>query len=73
MMLMVPDWISQSDFGSSVTELTSKKPVPAIHKLRLDKYAERLSVQKMHIGSYDDEAESLAFLHDHWLPKTDKK
>ncbi len=69
MMLMVPDWISNSDFNESVAEVTNKKPVPAIQKLRFEKYSEGLSVQKMHIGSYDDEAESLAFLHDHWLPE----
>lgn len=69
MMLMVPEWISYPDFSASVAEVKKKKPVPAIEKLRLANYAEGLSVQKMHIGSYDDEAESLAFLHEHWLPE----
>ncbi len=69
MMLMVPDWISTSDFTESVEEVSNKKPAPAIQKIRFEKYAEGLSVQKMHIGSYDDEAESLAFLHNSWLPE----
>ncbi|MBX2836267.1 MAG: GyrI-like domain-containing protein [Gammaproteobacteria bacterium] len=72
-MLMVPDWISSKDFTSSVAKLKAEKNLPAIEKLRFEKYKEGLSVQKLHIGSYDDEAESLAFLHEQWLPENGYK
>lgn len=73
LMLMVPDWISEKDLDCAVAELRASKHLPSLQKLRFEKYEEGLSVQKMHIGSYDDEAESLAYLHEQWLPENGYK
>ena len=37
--------------------------------LRLEDYDEGLAVQILHIGSYDDEAPTIARLHDRFLPE----
>ena len=36
--------------------------------MRWESYAEGLSVQIMHVGSYDDEGPALARLHSEWIP-----
>jgi hypothetical protein len=40
----------------------------ALDKVRLERYREGLSVQVMHVGSYDDEGPVLAELHDEFMP-----
>jgi hypothetical protein len=45
-----------------------KKGLPALPKLRLEGYHEGLSVQIMHIGSYDEEGPTLARMHNEWIP-----
>ena len=37
--------------------------------MRLESYNEGLSIQIMHFGSYDDEAPTLAKLHNEFIPK----
>ncbi len=46
-----------------------KKNLPALSKLRLETLEEGLVAQIMHIGSYDDEAPTLARLHQEWIPQ----
>ena len=41
---------------------------PALDLLRLEHLHEGPSVQILHVGSYDDEAPTLARLHDEWMP-----
>jgi len=48
-----------------------KKNPAALDKVRLERYNEGLSVQIMHIGSYDDEAPTIAALHKEFLPEND--
>jgi hypothetical protein len=69
MMIMTPDWISEDLLATAVAEVCSKKNPPALPKLRLETYEERLAVQTLHIGSYDDEGPVLARLHQEWLPQ----
>jgi hypothetical protein len=52
-----------------VQQVAKDKDLPALPKLRLEKYAEGLVVQIMHLGSYDDEAPTLARLHNQYLPE----
>jgi hypothetical protein len=41
----------------------------ALELLRLAELREGMSVQILHVGSYDDEAPTLARLHDEWMPQ----
>lgn len=67
-MLMTPDWITRSNFELALEDVTKKKNPPSIGLVRLEQLNEGLCVQRMHIGSYDDEAATLAELHNEWLP-----
>ncbi len=68
MMIMTPDWISQEEVELAIEEVKTKKDLPALQRLRLEAYREGLSVQILHVGSYDEEGPVLAQLHNQWLP-----
>lgn len=63
MMIMQPEWITQETVAQAVTLVDKQKGLPALPKLRLESYHEGLSVQIMHIGSYDEEAPTIAQMH----------
>lgn len=67
MMIMVPDFVDAAMFEAAV-EKTAKKAGPPPESLRFETTVEGLSLQTMHIGSYDDEAPTLANLHDVLMP-----
>ena len=69
MMIMLPDWLGKKEFKEAVNTVRSKKPDIKVDRLRLETLNEGLSVQIMHIGSYDDETPTLLKLHDEWLPE----
>ena len=69
MMIMTPDWITLEIFADAVEEVRKKKNPVSLDKLRLESYHEGLSVQIMHIGSYDDEAPVLAAMHHEFIPE----
>ncbi len=71
MMIMTPEWITAEIFDAAVAEVRKKKNPAALDKVRLERYNEGLSVQIMHIGSYDDEAPTIAALHKEFLPEND--
>ena len=68
MMIMVPDWITQEMVDRVIEDVSKKKDLPALAKLRLETLEEGLCVQIMHHGSYDDEAPTLHKLHHEWIP-----
>ncbi|MBN1582354.1 MAG: GyrI-like domain-containing protein [Anaerolineae bacterium] len=68
MMIMQPQWITQDIVTESI-EQVKEKELPALSRIRLEDYAEGLSVQIMHLGSYDDEGPALARLHSEWIPE----
>jgi hypothetical protein len=70
MMIMTPEWITGEVCRQALEEVgQGKEPPSALDKLRMENYTEGLSVQILHIGSYDDEAPTLARLHNAWMPK----
>jgi len=69
MMIMQPEWITPELFAQAVAEVQKSKALPALSTMRLERYAEGLSVQIMHIGSYDDEAPTLARMHREFIPQ----
>jgi hypothetical protein len=68
MMIMQPEWITQEMVEEAVKQV-EKKGLPALSKLYLETYHEGLSVQILHIGSYDDEGPTIARLHNEFIPE----
>ncbi|MBU0510161.1 MAG: GyrI-like domain-containing protein [Chloroflexi bacterium] len=68
MMIMTPDWITAEFFDNAVAQVRKAKNPAALDKVRLEHYHEGLSVQIMHIGSYDDEGPVLAKMHSEFIP-----
>jgi hypothetical protein len=58
MMIMQPEWVT--------LEMVAEAVLP---KLRLETYHEGLAVQILHLGSYDDEAPTIARMHDEFIPQ----
>lgn len=60
-MILVPDMVNETHFEETLTQLRKKKGgQPAFARLRLETFAEGLSVQTMHIGPYADEPATVA-------------
>ena len=66
-MIMAPDFITRDMFDAAVTKTGTKRGEPP-HSLRLEPYSEGLSLQILHVGSYDDEGPVLARLHGEVMP-----
>lgn len=67
MMIAQPDWIT-ADMIDEALAAVQKKRLPALGRIRCERYAEGRSVQVLHLGSYDDEGPTLGRLHDEFLP-----
>ena len=68
MMIMTPGWIDGEMFTSGLEAVRMGKNPTALEKVRMESYHEGLSVQIMHIGSYDEEEPTLMDLHQEFLP-----
>lgn len=68
LMLMVPEWIDDERVGAAVARVGAKKPPPRLDDLRLAEFAEGLSVQTLHQGSFDDEGPVLDEMHRKFIP-----
>ncbi len=68
MMIMTPEWISVEIFDEAVEQVRQAKDPASLDQVRLERYYEGLSVQIMHIGSYDDEGPVLAQMHSDFIP-----
>ena len=67
-MIMQPDWITVELFTRGVVKAQAKLGTRP-ETLRLETFTEGLSVQIMHIGSYAEEAPTIARLHGEFLPE----
>ncbi|CAI9416111.1 GyrI-like domain-containing protein [Nocardioides sp. T2.26MG-1] len=68
-MLMVPDWIGRELVDDAVATVAAKGRPRALDRVRLEVLDERTAVQTLHLGAYDAEAETLADLHDRFIPE----
>lgn len=68
MMIMVPEWISQEQFREILHKIGSKKPDIDFSGLRMDVLAQGRCLQKLHLGSFADEAPVLRQLHEELMP-----
>jgi hypothetical protein len=69
MMIMQPAWITKAVAAETVAATTAKKQLPALSKIRFERYDEGRSLQLLHVGSYDDEAPKLHYLHTEYMPE----
>ena len=67
MMIMVPDFVTRDMFERGVAKTGGKLGQPP-KGLRLECYDEGLSLQTLHVGSYDEEGPVLARLHNEVMP-----
>ncbi|WP_239066314.1 GyrI-like domain-containing protein [Microbacterium hibisci] len=69
MMSLVPEWLDDAHVARARDTAASKGGSPAIDRLRVSELVEGLSVQTLHVGSYDDEAPVLDELHHRFVPQ----
>jgi hypothetical protein len=69
MMIMQPQWISPEMVQEALSQVAKKGEQPALAQLRLESYVEGLSVQILHIGSYEDEGPTLYQMHHEFVPQ----
>ncbi|WP_232797056.1 GyrI-like domain-containing protein [Blastococcus atacamensis] len=67
LMLLVPPWIDRSMFLAALEQAARKRPA-RLDNVRMERLAEGRCVQTLHVGSFDDETEVLARLHDVVIP-----
>jgi len=65
MMIHQPDWINTDMVAAAIATAGAKKTLPALDLVRFERFAEGLSVQTLHVGSYDDEAPAIERMHEH--------
>ena len=68
LMIMVPDWIDQEMFADAVAGAAARTSPRRLHDVRLGSLSEGRCVQTLHVGSYDDETETLARMHQEFIP-----
>ncbi|HXH33737.1 MAG TPA: GyrI-like domain-containing protein [Plantibacter sp.] len=68
---LVPDWLTAEHVEVAQSRVEAAGGGPSLAALRLVRLDEGLCVQTLHVGSYDDEAPTLARLHDEFIPKND--
>lgn len=68
MMVMQPDWIAKEVILNAIEQADKKKVLPALPNLYIKQYDEGRCLQLLHVGSYDDEAPKLAYLHHNLMP-----
>jgi hypothetical protein len=69
MMIMTPEWITAELFAAALEQVRKSKDPAALDLVRLGSYHEGLSVQILHVGSYDDEGPTLERLHEEFIPQ----
>lgn len=68
-MIMVPGWITVAMYEAALESVKAKKDLTALSLLRMQSYTEGTSVQLLHLGSYTEEAPTLARMHHTWMPE----
>lgn len=68
LMIAQPDWITADLVDEALHVARTRRRSAALDRLRFENYPEGLSVQTLHVGSYDDEGPTLARLHEEFLP-----
>lgn len=73
MMIWQPDWITPAMVAAGLKRVTTTKSPDAGHLVRFEEFVEGPAVQTLHVGAYDDEAPTIARMHEHIIPGHDAK
>ena len=65
---MVPDWVTPDLYAAARRTIDRKGGAPVLDAVRLESFDEGLSVQTLHVGSYDDEGPVLEAMHREFIP-----
>lgn len=68
LMIMQPEWITKEMFTQAVEKVAKKDPSANLSGVRFEILREDKCVQTLHIGSFDSETETLAKMHDEFIP-----
>jgi hypothetical protein len=68
MMIPQPDWIEAAEVEEVRAGVRQKKNPAALDRVRFEEYDEGECLQRLHVGSYDDEAPLLRELHESVIP-----
>jgi hypothetical protein len=68
LMIMTPDWIEHDRFAAAVERADAKTHPDRLADIRLERLSEGRCVQTLHVGSYEDETEVLALMHNEFIP-----
>ncbi|GGO79915.1 GyrI-like domain-containing protein [Nonomuraea cavernae] len=68
MMIMVPDWTDEKMFATAVERAGVKNRPARLGDVRLETLSEGRCAQTLHVGSFDDEADVLARMHQEFIP-----
>ena len=63
MLIAVPGHITGDDVAQAVAQAGRRRPLPALPKVRLERFAEGRAAQVLHVGPYADEAATIERLH----------
>ena len=64
MMIMQPVEVTDEVLMEAKASASAKRSLPALDRLRLERFAEGLAVQVLHIGPYSAEGPTISALHD---------
>lgn len=69
MLILIPEWIEDALVEAVIADVRTKKAPVRLDDLRILPLSERLCLQTLHIGSFDDEAPLLERMHDEVIPE----
>jgi hypothetical protein len=64
LMIMQPHFVGTEAVLSAISEVKTKKSLPAVDKLRLENFTEGLCAQVLHVGPFSDEGPTIQKVHD---------
>lgn len=62
-LIAQPDEVTEDRFDRACAEAGRRRELPALRRIRLDRFEEGLAAQVMHVGPYAAEAPTIAALH----------
>jgi len=65
MMIMQPDFVPHAFILEMIQQVSGTKNLPALPKLRLERFEEGRSAQILHVGPFTEEGPTIAKLHDY--------
>lgn len=63
-MIMQPEYVIKELFNETLKQVEKKKKLPALSKIRFEKFHEGLSVQILYIGPYSAEGPTIEKIHN---------